>query len=136
MSIREDREFCFCEYCGTKIMCVNENAFNHTHNHTYTHTRVDEAEIIRAETERMIAIDRLQREAEQRRTQKKKKAFGCLGSTLVFLIKTVIVFVLVFLVFIGVMALLEGPEELGWAGLIGAGGLYFMWDHRGKKKER
>lgn len=35
----EGRNYCFCQYCGSKIVLVNENE------HVYVYERVDEAEI-------------------------------------------------------------------------------------------
>ena len=53
-----------------------------------------------------------------------------------FLFKTVVVLVLLFLVFIGILSFAGGSGEFGLVGLIAAGGLYMMWDHRKGKKQQ
>jgi DNA-directed RNA polymerase subunit RPC12/RpoP len=52
LSADDDREFTFCQFCGTKIIISDENL------HTFRH--IDEADIRRAETERLIYLKELQ----------------------------------------------------------------------------
>jgi DNA-directed RNA polymerase subunit RPC12/RpoP len=67
LSVNADRDFLFCEYCGAKILLNDEN--------TYTIRKVDEAEIIHAENERLIYLKELEitekkAEAEKERQEK------------------------------------------------------------------
>lgn len=63
LSVEEGREKVFCEYCGTQIIMTNENE------HTYR--RVDEAEIKRAETERMVRMKELEMEEKEDNRERK-----------------------------------------------------------------
>ena len=147
LSISEDREYCFCEYCGTKILRVDENSYSHTY------TRIDKAELIRAETERIIALNKIKADEVERKHRNRKEIVSIIGEILLFpfkivkgilgfmgpllkiLFKIAIVLVLLFLVFIGIMGIMEGPEELGLVGLGAAFVLLLMWEHRKKGKE-
>ncbi len=64
LSVEADREMLFCTYCGNKILLNDENK------HTIHY--VDEADIKRAETERMIQLKELELD-EKRRSKKKKE---------------------------------------------------------------
>ena len=61
LKVEANREFCFCQYCGTKILLSDENNktinINKTitKNTTITNRKIDDAEIIRAQTERLVA---------------------------------------------------------------------------------
>ena len=151
LSIRKDREFCFCEYCGTKIVCIDENSYTHIYKQTYT--KINAAELIRAETERIIALNNIKKEENERKSRKRKEVFRIIGQILLFpfilakktlrfagplikfLFKFLIVLVLLFLVFVGIMGFVEGPYELGFVGF-GAGYLlYLMWKHRETRKK-
>lgn len=57
LPIEEGRERMFCTYCGTQIIITNENE------HTYRH--VDEAEVKRAETERLVHLKELELEEKE-----------------------------------------------------------------------
>ena len=61
LSIEEDRDFIFCQYCGTKIIIDRDNEF------TYRH--IDEADVKRAETERIVKLKELEFEKENRGNQ-------------------------------------------------------------------
>ena len=58
LEVEEDREFVFCQYCGTKILINDENKF------TYRH--IDDAEIKRAETEQYVRLKQLEMEEKKR----------------------------------------------------------------------
>ena len=57
LNIEEGRSQVFCTYCGTKVMLHNENE------HIYRN--IDEAEIKKAETDRMIKMQQLQMEEKE-----------------------------------------------------------------------
>ena len=56
LNVEEDRKQIFCSYCGTKILITNENEF--------VYRRIDEAEVKRAETERLIRLKQLELEEQ------------------------------------------------------------------------
>ena len=60
----KDRESIFCAYCGTKVFIKDENTFTQRH--------VDEAEVIRAETERMLQMHRIE-EAKKAKIEEKRR---------------------------------------------------------------
>lgn len=64
LQVGDDREFIYCEYCGTKILINDENK--------YTYHRIDDAAIKRAETERDIAMKKLEMEEKKRADDKKR----------------------------------------------------------------
>ena len=51
LSVDEDREYTFCVYCGTKILLKDQNEKTTRH--------INEADVIRAKTEREIAMQEL-----------------------------------------------------------------------------
>ena len=63
LEVKEGRTFCYCQYCGTKVMLQNENEYVYRH--------IDEAGLRRAETERMVRMKELEVEEEQRKNRKK-----------------------------------------------------------------
>lgn len=62
LEIEEEREFCFCQYCGCKIIIQDENK------KTYRH--IDEADVKRAETERIVRLKELELEEKKRENKK------------------------------------------------------------------
>lgn len=62
LEIEEGLEYCFCKYCGCKIMIQDENK------QTYRH--IDEADVKRAETERIIQIKEMELEEKERNRKK------------------------------------------------------------------
>lgn len=74
LPIEEGRERLFCTYCGTQIIITNENE------HTYRH--VDEAEVKRAETERLVHLKELELEEKEneRRRRGRNTAFAIAGT--------------------------------------------------------
>ena len=98
LSVEEDRDFIFCQYCGTKIIIDRDNEF------TYRH--IDEADVKRAETERIVKLKELEFEKENRGNQT--------VSIIVCLIALVFVLSIVFLmIFSGIRFLDEGKEDAG-----------------------
>lgn len=53
LQVQSDREFCFCQYCGTKILLSDENKKTININKNVTYTTVNEADKLRAENERL-----------------------------------------------------------------------------------
>lgn len=53
LQVESDREFCFCQYCGTKILLSDENKKTININKNVTYTTVNEADKLRAENERL-----------------------------------------------------------------------------------
>lgn len=64
LPIEEGRTQIFCSYCGTKVIVTNENE------HIYRH--IDEAEIKKAETERIVELKKV--EIEEKKLDAKQKA--------------------------------------------------------------
>ena len=57
LTVKDDnRDFMFCEFCGTKIDLIDQRI---------EHRIVDEARIIEAETERQIKLKHLEMEAKE-----------------------------------------------------------------------
>lgn len=61
LEAEEDREVLFCQYCGAKIILTDENTF--TINKT-VHT-IDDADIARAETYRMVQMHNIEKDKKQ-----------------------------------------------------------------------
>ena len=69
LSVEEGRKYCFCQYCGTKIMLEDDRV-----NKTY-YTYRNEARLRQAEIDREIALKKLEIEkikVEQEETRKNK----------------------------------------------------------------
>lgn len=65
LSIEEGRDQLFCQYCGAKIVLQNENE--------RIYRRIDEADVKRSETERLIRLKELEMEAAKREDEKASK---------------------------------------------------------------
>ena len=76
LEAEEDREVLFCQYCGAKIILTDENTF--TINKTI-HT-IDDADITRAETDRIVQMHKI--EIDKRRARRETIMFvlKCLAS--------------------------------------------------------
>lgn len=68
LSVENDREILYCEYCGAKIVLTDENTF--TINKTIRN--IDDAEIARAETERIVQMHKIEMEKEQEKKKRKQ----------------------------------------------------------------
>ncbi len=66
ITIGEGRDKVFCSYCGSQILVSNENE------HIYRH--IDEAEMKKAETDRIVRTKRLEMLDKQYETSKKAKS--------------------------------------------------------------
>ena len=69
LEAEEDREVLYCQYCGAKIFLTDENTF--TINKTI-HT-IDDADITRAETDRMVQMHKI--ELDKRRARREAIVF-------------------------------------------------------------
>ena len=58
ISLDDEKEFGFCQYCGTKILFQNENKF--------IYKNIDEAKIKQAETDRLIKIKQIEIDEKQK----------------------------------------------------------------------
>lgn len=67
LEIEEGRTQIFCTYCGSKIIIQNDNE--------YVYRTVDEAEVKKAETERLIKLKELELLEKEKEEAKAKKAF-------------------------------------------------------------
>ena len=65
LSVEEGRDQLFCQYCGAKIILQNENE--------RIYRRIDEADVKRSETERLIRLKELEMEAAKREDEKASK---------------------------------------------------------------
>ena len=76
LEYEEGREQMFCQYCGKKILLVDENTYNI--NHTVRH--IDEAEIKRTEAQQAVELKKIEfaerKRAAKERTRKSKVFFS------------------------------------------------------------
>ncbi|MCR4922887.1 MAG: TFIIB-type zinc finger domain-containing protein [Lachnospiraceae bacterium] len=63
LSVEGNKEFFFCQYCGTKVMVNNENE--------YIYRTIDEAGIKQAETDRFIRLRQLEMQERAEHSRKK-----------------------------------------------------------------
>lgn len=83
LEVEEDRETAFCQYCGKKILINDENAF--------TYRRIDEADIKRAETERMIQLKEMELDGKEQSRRKKETILWTAAAALLILIGIIMV---------------------------------------------
>lgn len=60
----DNRDFMFCEYCGSKVDLIDQRIEHHI---------VDEARVIEAETERQIKLKHLEMETDEYEREKQKR---------------------------------------------------------------
>ncbi|MGN0689801.1 MAG: hypothetical protein ACI4KH_05245 [Oscillospiraceae bacterium] len=82
LQVGEGREKLFCSYCGSQIMITNENE------HIYR--QIDEAEIKRAETERIVRLREL--DLEERRENQKNSLKNIL--TIIWIVLSLILLII------------------------------------------
>lgn len=117
LSINEEREFCFCQYCGTKILLQNENEF--------IYRNIDEAKVKQAETERLIRIREIELEDKKRQSDEKTKEFKIIIS---------IAIGIVILIFVTVMGILRNLV-FGLPVCFGAFAILYIWMDESERKE-
>lgn len=71
LQVQSDREFCFCQYCGTKILLSDENKKTININKNVTYTTVNEADKLRAENERLKLENDIYKERENEKFNSK-----------------------------------------------------------------
>ena len=89
LSVEEDREFIFCQFCGTRIIINDEN--------TYTYRHINDADIKRAETERMVQFKEMELE--------EKKQGNRTALIILWLVVTTLLFI------IGIIMVSTGPKD-------------------------
>ena len=83
LSVEKGREYTFCQYCGTKILFDKDNEF------TYRH--IDDADIKRAETERIVRISELEMEKDNRGYRKALIVAWAAGTFFLFILGIILV---------------------------------------------
>jgi hypothetical protein len=83
LSADDDREFCYCHFCGTKIAVSDENQRTLRH--------IDEAAIIRAKTENEIKLKQLEIEGKRIDTYTKIIA----GAAITFFVFLIIIIAII-----------------------------------------
>lgn len=71
LQVESDGEFCFCQYCGTKILLSDENKKTININKNVTYTTVNEADKLRAENERLKLENDIYKERENEKFNSK-----------------------------------------------------------------
>lgn len=88
LSVEEGRKYCFCQYCGTKIMLEDDRV-----NKTY-YTYRNEARLRQAEIDREIALKKLEIEKIKVEQEEKRKNKNRRLKIIVAIILSILVFVL------------------------------------------
>jgi DNA-directed RNA polymerase subunit RPC12/RpoP len=88
LSVEEGRKYCFCQYCGTKIMLEDDRV-----NKTY-YTYRNEARLRQAEIDREIALKKLEIEKIKVEQEEKRKNKNRRLKIIVAIILAILVFVL------------------------------------------
>lgn len=110
LSVEKGREYTFCQYCGTKILFDKDNEF------TYRH--IDDADIKRAETERIVRISELEMEKDNRGYRKVLIVAWAAGTFFLFLLGIILVAIgREGTVTAGMMAMMVGLIVGLWGGL-------------------
>lgn len=99
LSIEDGREEIFCSYCGAKIIITNENEYIYRH--------INDAEIKRAETERLVKLKEI--EIEEKEIENSRK-----GTKVAYIIAIICVILGGIMVnidgYIGALAIIGGIE--------------------------
>lgn len=85
LEITEKRDIIYCTYCGSKMLLNDENE--------YTYRYIDEADVKRAETEKIVKLKELEMKAENKKRKARKKLLEIVGCTAFFLV-AILLFVL------------------------------------------
>lgn len=113
LSIEEGRTQMFCSYCGSNIIMTNENE------HIYRH--IDEAQIKRAEADRLIQLKKIEF-AERKRESAEK-------------VKKIKIVISILLGILGIGLLLAGAGMGSLVGLIVLEMIMFIWIFGDKEKD-
>lgn len=72
LSVDGGRKYCFCQYCGTKIM-LEDDRVNETHYTYRNEARIRQAEIDREIALKKLEIEKIKVEQEEKRKNKNRK---------------------------------------------------------------
>ena len=72
LSVEGGRKYCFCQYCGTKIM-LEDDRVNKTHYTYRNEARIRQAEIDREIALKKLEIEKIKVEQEEKRKNKNRK---------------------------------------------------------------
>lgn len=72
LSVEEGRKYCFCQYCGTKIM-LEDDRVNKTYYTYRNEARLRQAEIDREIALKKLEIEKIKVEQEEKRKNKNRK---------------------------------------------------------------
>lgn len=86
LEIEEGRPFCYCQYCGTKIMIDDGST-------TYTYHKIDEARLREAEIKRDIRLKELEIEERKRVAKERTRATKIKASILLGIIGSILLVV-------------------------------------------
>ena len=122
LTLSDDGAFLVCAYCGTKILRPEESAS----------AAAERAELIRAETERIETLNRIEKEKAEREAGEQRAFFGMLEETLRKLSGIVTGLVLFAIVFFCIMGTLGNAEKWIFAAVTTIV-LYLLWSRRGRR---
>ena len=122
LSFSDDGAFLVCAYCGTKIMRPVEDPS----------AVASRAELIRAETEQIETLNRIEKEKAEREAGEQRAFFGLFENLLRNLSRIAIGLVLLAIVFFCVFSALGNVEKWIFAGL-SVLLLYLFWSRRGRR---
>ena len=122
LSLSDDGAFFVCSYCGTKIVRPAEDPS----------AVASRAELIRAETEQIETLNRIEKEKAEREAGEQRAFFGLFENLLRNLSRIAIGLVLLAIVFFCVFSALGNAEKWIFAGL-SVLLLYLFWSRRGRR---
>lgn len=122
LSFSDDGAFFVCAYCGTKIMRPDEDAS----------AVANRAELIRAETEQIETLNRIEKEKAEREAGEQRAFFGLFEGLLRNLSRIAIGLILFAIVFFCVFGALGNVEKWIFAGM-SAVVLYLFGSRRGRR---
>ncbi len=112
LSVESGKERIFCSYCGAKVMMTNDNE--------YIYRTIDEASVVKAETEKAIRLRELELE-EKEYSRERKLTLTAYGIALAFAL-------------VGALLCLGEPLAGMWGIIIGA--YIALFTYQKKKKKR
>lgn len=119
ISIENDRKFCFCQYCGTKVMMDDGSA-------TYTYRKVDEARIKEAELKQAVRLKELEIEENKRQAAEKTKMLKIKASIILAIVGVIFLII----GFVGGSATGDPDSPvyaMAFVGLFALMAIFFIW---------
>ena len=86
LEIEDNREVCFCQYCGTKILVSDDNRKTININKNVTYTNIDEAAKLRAENEQLRLKNRISKEDRIKKVSLYAIVIGVIMTILLFIL--------------------------------------------------